>query len=131
MLRDISTRSDLEIIVKKFYTDLLNDDLVSEFFTTVVSLDLEEHLPVIVDFWASVLLHDMSYKGNVMLKHIEIHKIKKLERAHFKKWVAMWEMNIDKLHSGKLAEDAKKRARMMMELMLVKVSQSEDQNFIQ
>ncbi|MEE9371747.1 MAG: group III truncated hemoglobin [Saprospiraceae bacterium] len=131
MKLDIRNRKDIEVLVEKFYCSLLDDELLGVFFTKVVDLDLKEHLPIITNFWSNILFHDMSYKRNVMLKHIDIHKIKRLEKKHFHRWIELWKQSIDLSHEGKLAEEAKKRADLMMQLMMIKVQQSETKGFIQ
>ncbi len=50
MKRDIETRVDLFMLLKKFYEKLLNDETISYIFTDVAKLDMQQHLPVIVDF---------------------------------------------------------------------------------
>lgn len=55
--KDIENRSDLEQILASFYKKAFNDELIGRFFTEVVPLDLVTHLPVITDFWESVILN--------------------------------------------------------------------------
>ena len=130
-MRDIQTKEDIAEIVASFYGDLMKDELLSDFFTRVVRLDLEVHLPVITNFWASVLLHDMSYRGNVMVKHIELHAKKPIEDQHFDRWLNTWIKHVERAHKGPIADEAIKRARLMTDLMKHKVAQSGKSGFIQ
>ena len=51
MKADITSREDLDLLMRSFYDKLLSDDVVSYLFTEVIELDLEEHFPRLVDFW--------------------------------------------------------------------------------
>lgn len=130
-MSDITNREDVEILVKKFYDKLLTDDVVGHVFHQTIAAQIEQHLDVIVQFWCSVLLGEQSYKGNVMVKHIELNKQVKLEAHHFERWVTLWDTTIQELHMGKTADEAKRRATMMKELMLFKIRKSEEDGFIQ
>ena len=66
-----------------------------------------------------------------MLKHIAIHKQMPLEKEHFEQWLHLWEKTIDELFSGPVAQEAKKRATLMKELMMFKIEKSADSGFIQ
>lgn len=122
MLPDISTRQDLEWIVSTFYQQLLRDDVVKVFFTEVVPIDLAEHLPVIVDFWQSALLAQGNYKGNPMIKHIEMSRKMQLERVHLETWLRHWEDTIRRRYAGPTAEVAITRARSIGEMILFKTA---------
>ena len=82
-LEDIQSRADLELIIKKFYEQLVVDKLVGFLFTEVVKLNLEEHLPKLVDFWEDQLFGSHNYKGNPMRVHMNLHKKSSLTKEHF------------------------------------------------
>ena len=82
-------------------------------------------------FWASVLLGEASYKGNVMVKHIELNKLMPLRKEHFDRWEVLFIKNVDDLFEGDVAEEAKKRAALMAQLMNFKVEQSANKHFVQ
>jgi hypothetical protein len=50
-MNDIKSRADLELLMDSFYHKLLNDDSIDYIFTDVAQIDIDSHLPVIVDFW--------------------------------------------------------------------------------
>ena len=58
-MKDIETRSDIEIMVNMFYDKIVKDNLLSPFFK---NLNFEKHLPKMVDFWAFVLLDEVGYR---------------------------------------------------------------------
>lgn len=131
MLNDINSRRDIELLVDAFYKVVLVDDFIGIFFTEVIKLEWEKHIPIMYNFWEMALLDNMVYKGNPMLKHIAIDKISKLEPAHFDRWIKLFSGTVDKMYQGPKAELAKQKANTMKTLMLHKIDQSRDGYFIQ
>lgn len=119
---DIKSREDIEKVVTSFYEKAMYDNIIGHFFTGVVELNLESHLPTIVDFWEGILLGEMKYKGNPMLKHISLHRKSPLTRTHFDRWLLLWKATIDLQYKGEKAEQAKKSAVQIAELMLHKIN---------
>ncbi len=130
-MADITSRQDVEHVVKEFYSSLLTDEIVGHIFQQTLGANLEHHLETINQFWCSVLLGEQSYKGNVMLKHIALNQQIKLEEVHFDRWLALWEQAVHQLHQGKNADEAIHRAKLMKDLMLFKIRKSEGGGFIQ
>ena len=120
-MNDISNRTDLDFLIREFYGKSLKDEVIGHFFTEVIELDMEKHIPIITDFWESVLLDKMVYRRNVMLKHIELNRLSPLTRIHFDRWIIHWEETIQQHFEGKIADEAIKRAHLMRDLMLFKI----------
>ena len=112
-MRDIETRDDLHHIITVFYLQLLTDPIIGFFFTDIVSLDLEKHIPKIADFWAFQLLGEKNYQGNVFELHRQLHIKAALTEDHFHRWVFILHNTIDNLHSGPLASGMKLKAAMI------------------
>ena len=123
--KDIGSRKDIEILVKIFYDKLLVDKEIGHFFNEVVVLDLNHHLPVIVDFWEGILLDNPVYKGNPMIKHIAMHKKSKIDDVHFMRWLEIWEKTIHSLFEGKVSKKAIERAKSIASLMEYKVNHAD------
>lgn len=130
-MNDITKREDIEFLVKAFYEKVTADDVIGYIFTDVMQLDFEVHIPHICDFWESVLLGNMIYRGNPMLKHIALHQKEKLTPTHFERWISIWESTVNTHFEGSIADDAIKRAQLMGDLMQFKIKQSEQKGFIQ
>ena len=64
--KDIATRGDIELLMNTFYERLLADENISYIFTDVAKLDIKTHIPVIADFWETVLLNKNVYHNNTM-----------------------------------------------------------------
>lgn len=116
-MRDIQTKEDINRIVSIFYEQLLVDQIIGFFFTDIVQLDLDKHIPKIAAFWASVLLGDKSYQGNVFEKHRQLHLKAALTEDHFHRWLFILHSTIDKLYAGPVAEEMKLKAMMIAKKM--------------
>jgi hemoglobin len=103
-LRDIGSRADLSAFIDAFYARLLADPSIAPLFVT---LDLDVHLPILVDFWAMILLGDSAYRRNAFQKHVPLA----IEHSHFEIWLGHFETALDELHAGEKTDLAKSRAR--------------------
>jgi hemoglobin len=120
---DITTREDIELLVDQFYAKVLNDPLIGYIFKEVAKIDLKNHMPTMYDFWESTLFHKTLYKGNPMKVHLDLHEKERLEKAHFDKWVALFNQTVDELFQGEKAELAKTRALSIATVMQIKIHQ--------
>jgi len=120
-LEDIQNREDIELLVDDFYKTVIKDELIGHFFTQVVELNWNIHIPVMYDFWETSLLGKTKYKGNPMLKHIELSRKEPLKSEHFKRWLNLWEQSIRKNFKGEKAEKAIQRGHQIGELMKFKI----------
>lgn len=124
-MTDIESREDVQNLVSSFYEKVVVDETIGHFFTEVVKLDFETHLPTMYDFWESILLGNQVYKGNPMLKHIALNRQQPLEKEHFDQWLGLWEQTLEETFRGPVAEKALRTARQIAGLMQVKVKQVE------
>lgn len=121
-MKDIETREDIELVLHKFYEKAFLDDTIGFFFTEVVPLDLKSHLPVIADFWESVLFGTHGYRKNVMEVHQHIHMLSRIEQLHLERWVNLFQNTIDDNFEGNNAELMKQRAQSIATLMNIKLN---------
>ncbi|MBL4887808.1 MAG: group III truncated hemoglobin [Flavobacteriaceae bacterium] len=123
ILKDIENRADIEFLIDEFYKKIITDDLIGHFFTKVIVISWEKHIPIMYDFWETTLLGKMKYKGNPMVKHLELSKKQQITTQHFDQWLYYWEKTINKNFKGQIANDAIKRAKQIGELMKFKLQQ--------
>ena len=123
VLKDIQNSQDIKILIDEFYKQVVTDDLIGHFFTKVVELDWDKHIPVMYDFWETTLLGKMKYKGNPMLKHIELNEKESINPEHFDRWLDLWVTTVTKNFKGIKAEEAIQRAKQIGELMKFKIQQ--------
>lgn len=122
MKTDIETRADIEKLLSAFYETATSDAEIGHHFA---HLDLETHLPVIVDFWGKVLFGKQSYFGNPFLVHQQLHAKFPLKLEHFRRWFELFSTTVDKLFVGKQAENAKLRAKMIAHSLNQNLNSSE------
>lgn len=107
MKKDIETREDIELLLTEFYKIAICDKEIGHHFD---ELDLESHLPVIVDFWEKVLFGRNIYFGNPLFIHQKLHEKAPLTLEHFHRWVEIFTETIDANFAGDMAENARLRA---------------------
>lgn len=107
---DIETREDCERLVRAFYGRALHDPMIGYLFTDVAKLDLEAHVPVLTDFWDTLLLGAKSYDASAFDPHARLHQKSELRAGHFERWLALWYETVDELFAGPRAELAKGHA---------------------
>jgi hemoglobin len=122
MKRDIETREELEDFLWAFYKKAFADELIGHFFTEVVPLDLDTHIPVIASFWESVAFNKPSYRRNVMEVHQHIHHLSGIRKEHLDRWVRIFTETLDRFFEGSKAELMKQRARSIATLMDIKLN---------
>ena len=71
-MKDIETREDILLIMRKFYDKLLADDSINFFFTKVTSVDqhLEAHFDILATFWEQSLFIKMFMINMLLQKSI-------------------------------------------------------------
>lgn len=128
MKQDISTRNDIDKLVKHFYDKLLSDSILQQIFINTVLSDLDKHLTKIADFWDSILLDADIYRGNVTEVHINLDKKFRLNEIEFNQWLFHWKNSVDELFEGEKAELAKFRAQSIADIMQYKLQYLHQQN---
>ncbi|MGE2720326.1 group III truncated hemoglobin [Mycolicibacterium celeriflavum] len=108
--RDLATRADVEALLIRFYTRAFRDDLLDEPFAELASRGLHEHLPVMCDFWETVLFRAGLYRRNTLHAHRSVHKQTPLATSHFARWLSLWSKTVDEMYRGPVAEHAKIQA---------------------
>jgi hemoglobin len=100
---DIVTRKDLIVLVDSFYEKVKADSLLGPVFSHV---NWPRHLPIMYDFWCSMLLGKTTYKGNPMQSHLRLL----IGGTHFTQWLKLFKETVDEKFTGEKAEETKMRA---------------------
>jgi hemoglobin len=108
--RDVENRSDVSALVDEFYRRAFADRLIGPIFTEVAKMDLAHHLPIITDFWETVLLGAGTYRRNMLQLHLALNRRFPLEAEHFERWLEIWTGTVDEHFAGQKAELAKTQA---------------------
>lgn len=110
---DIAGRDDILHLVEMFYTKAFEDELIGYIFTDVVHMDLPRHMPIMADFWQTVLFKAGLYSRNALKIHFDIHAMEPLALEHFNRWLELWTNTVDELFAGEKAEMAKVQAHLI------------------
>jgi hemoglobin len=122
--KDITQKEDIQLLVDSFYEKVLKDETIGYIFTDVAKLNVPEHMPIMYDFWSSVLLGTTAYKRNPMDKHFALNEKEPLKKEHFDRWLELWFETVDELFTGEIAKEAKNRASTIGRLMLFKMEEA-------
>ncbi|MDF3025712.1 MAG: hypothetical protein K0S23_19 [Fluviicola sp.] len=112
-MKEIESKEDVALLVETFYQKLVNDELVSHFFS---QLDLKEHLPRVIQFWSFILLDEAGYSANMMEKHARLD----LNEESFDRWLKLFHETVDQFFTGEKAELAKQRSTLIAWTMKTK-----------
>ena len=119
---DIETRADISNFIKAFYEKVLTDETIGIIFTEKFPLNWDHHIPLIVDFWETILLDNPVYKKNAMEVHYNINKQFPLHEKHFAAWLKIFNETLDEYFAGEKVLLAKKRAAGIAQLMMIKMN---------
>jgi hemoglobin len=104
MMTDITSRKDIQVLVDAFYDKVNRDPLLGPLFSHV---NWPTHLPIMYDFWSSMVLGDQSYRGNPFGKHVPLP----IKANHFDVWLSLFKQTVDENFRGSTADEIKMRAQ--------------------
>lgn len=119
MKKDINSRSDIELLVNLFYQKVKSDEILAHFFFEV---DWVHHLPRMYDFWSAIIFNTAEYKGNPVIKHLELNRKYKMEHNHFDQWLNLWKKTVEENFCGANAMIAIDRAQSIKTIIQYKLS---------
>ncbi len=105
-LSDITDEDSIKVLVDSFYHKVNADDLLSPIFNEVARVNWQEHLPLLYQFWSTLLFHTNTYKGRPWPKHALLP----VDAQHFTRWVFLFKETVDENFSGPKANNAKNMA---------------------
>ena len=108
--RDLDTRHEIAEMVRRFYTDVAQDDLLGPMFNDVAKVDWSEHLDKLTDFWCRALLAMPGYRGNPLRAHHLVHQRCSFTAEHFEQWLALFHDTLDLGWVGPRTEQARQFA---------------------
>jgi hemoglobin len=93
--RDLDTSEEIAEMVRRFYADVAQDDLLGPMFNDVAQVDWSEHLPKLTAFWCRALLGITGYAGNPFRAHALVHDRQAFTRAHFERWLSLFHDTVE------------------------------------
>ena len=121
--KEIENREDLFLMMNEFYRKLLADNSINYLFTDVAEINILDHIPILVDFWDSILFRSDTYRKNAMQPHMILHQKSPLQKHHFETWLGYFKATVDELFEGEIASLAKERATSIATVIQIKISQ--------
>lgn len=122
MATDIRNREDIALLVNRFYDQVKEDTVIGYLFNDVAKVNWEAHLPVMYDFWESIIFQKPVYSGNPMPVHMALHGKSPLTAEHFSRWKELFLKTVNDLFEGPNAELARQRAVSIATMMQIKTS---------
>ena len=120
---DIQSRKDIELLINSFYEKVKKDDTIGFIFNDIAHINWEQHLPIMYDFWETLLLDASSYSKNAMEVHYTLNRKIPLEEKHFQRWLQLFFETVNELFIGNIAAMAKTKAKSIAGLMQYKMKQ--------
>jgi hemoglobin len=121
MKKDISNRGDIEKVVMHFYEKVKADDRIGFYFSEVIPINWEKHIPLMCSFWENVLFYTGNYEGNPLVTHQRINALYGTSTPHFERWLQLFDESIDDLFQGGNSEKMKAHAKAIAAVMQEKL----------
>jgi hemoglobin len=121
MKPDITSQTDIKVLVDTFYNKVQQNKVLAPIFNDVAKINWDEHLPKMYSFWGSLLLQEHTYAGNPMQIHVELSKITTMSLVEFSEWINLFYQTVNELFEGEIASEAKTRAANIARLMQHKI----------
>lgn len=104
--RDLDSPEEIAEMVRRFYADVAQDELLGPMFNDVAGVDWSEHLPKLTAFWCRALLGLPGYVGNPFQAHAHIHHLQPFTASHFERWLSLFHETLDLGWVGPVADRA-------------------------
>ena len=92
---DLDSAAEIAEMVRRFYADVTQDDLLGPMFNEVAGVDWSEHLPKLTAFWCRALLGEPGYQGNPFRAHQLVHAKRAFSPAHFERWLGLFHETLE------------------------------------
>jgi hemoglobin len=104
--RDLDCPEEIAEMVRRFYADVAQDDLLGPVFNDVAGVDWSAHLPKLTAFWCRALVGLPGYAGNPFQAHARIHRQAPFTAAHFERWLSLFHETLELGWTGPRADRA-------------------------
>jgi len=114
--RDLDNPDEITEMVRRFYQDVAQDDLLGPLFNDVARVDWNEHLPKLTRFWCRALLGIEGYAGNPFRSHALVNDRSPLTMDHFDRWLQLFQDAVELGWTGPHADRALALARQVADV---------------
>ena len=110
-LRSAIREEQIAELVERFYDQARTDPVLGAIFGQAVPEERwPKHIETITRFWSTALLGSGSYRANPITPHAALGD---LTRAHFDRWLELFESTCHQVFEPTVAESVHKRALRM------------------
>lgn len=85
------TAEHINTLVNHFYRRIQHDEILCPIFNDVAKVDWDHHIPLICQFWNSIMLKTNEYHSNAYRKHIILGEKIQLTEKHFDHWLLLFQ----------------------------------------
>jgi hemoglobin len=85
------TPEHIKNLVTHFYQKIQCDKVLGPIFNGIAQVDWDHHIPLLCQFWNSIMLKTNEYHGNAYRKHVILGEKTQLTEAHFARWLAIFQ----------------------------------------
>ncbi|KZX64260.1 MULTISPECIES: group III truncated hemoglobin [unclassified Alcanivorax] len=121
-LADLDCRENIDAMVHGFYRRLLDDPVMAPMFLDVAAIDLQQHLPIICQYWYKMLLGEREYRRHMMAKHRALDDKQSLTGEHHERWLQHFMNNLDGRFAGPYTDRARHIAFRVMDNLYAQLS---------
>lgn len=107
------TQDHIKNLVTHFYSKVQKDDLLGPIFNDVAQVDWDHHIPLICQFWNTIMLKTNEYKGNPYMKHMMLGKQTHIQDIHFARWLELFKEEAKKHLPPEATEEIVSKATMI------------------
>jgi hemoglobin len=122
--KPISSREDVDFLVRRFYEQVRDHELLGPVFNEIVQ-DWEVHLVHLSDFWEMILLQTGPGAGKFnptkVHREVDAKVAYSIDEVHFGNWLELWFATLDRYFEGEVADYAKEHARRMAHMLFVRI----------
>ena len=118
-MHHIVTEAAISELVDSFYGKIRDDQLLGPIFFDAIGDNWGPHLAKMKTFWSSVILASRTYKGNPMMVHLQLPR---LRRVHFERWLHLWRETVAEVCSEDVGGLFVAKAEMIGQRFLYAIS---------
>ena len=125
---DKINRESIDVLVREFYTQILNDEILRPFFVQSLGADITkgkwpEHFDILNKFWGLMMTGERAYMNNPFPAHAFLGLV---SREPFERWLKLFKEVTEELFVPTLAQKFYKKADILAEQFIANLSIDEE-----
>ena len=92
---DLDSAKNISQFIHSFYDKVLVDEQLAHIFHDVAGIDLDVHIPIIIQYWQKLLLADKTYQRHTMNIHREVHAKFPFTEKEFNRWLSLFKVTAE------------------------------------